>query len=57
MRLLPDWSVTENNNTVGVGGVYPIVNLKQLDRVNNGFNNPVAMANGYGFIDAKACLE
>ena len=41
-------------NTVGGGGVYPIADLKNLDGFKAGFNNPVAMADGYGFIGAKA---
>lgn len=47
-------SVTGNDNTVGGGGVYPIADLKQLDGFKAGFENPVAMADGYGFIGAKA---
>jgi hypothetical protein len=41
----------ENNSVVG-GGVYPTANIKQLDRFKKGFNNPVAMADKYGFISA-----
>jgi len=60
MRAAPDprvimvGSVTGNDNTVGGGGVYPIADLKQLDGFKKGFDNPVAMADGYGFIGAKA---
>eukprot|EP00978_Attheya_sp_CCMP212_P036327 scaffold163854_cov50-Attheya_sp.AAC.1 len=47
-------SVTGNDNTVGGGGVYPIADLKDLKGFEAGFANPVAMADGYGFIGAKA---
>ena len=47
-------SVTGNDNTVGGGGVYPIADLKALDGFKAGFDNPVAMADGYGFDGAKA---
>eukprot|EP00578_Thalassiosira_sp_NH16_P006052 CAMPEP_0181139482 /NCGR_PEP_ID=MMETSP1071-20121207/34805_1 /TAXON_ID=35127 /ORGANISM="Thalassiosira sp., Strain NH16" /LENGTH=576 /DNA_ID=CAMNT_0023226391 /DNA_START=110 /DNA_END=1840 /DNA_ORIENTATION=- len=53
-RVVMVGSVTGNDNTVGGGGVYPIADLKQLDGFKAGFNNPVAMADGYGFIGAKA---
>lgn len=60
MRAAPDprvimvGSVTGNDNTVGGGGVYPIADLKELKGFKAGFENPVAMADGYGFIGAKA---
>ncbi len=47
-------SVTGNDNTVGGGGVYPIADLKNLDGFRAGFDNPIAMADGYGFDGAKA---
>mmetsp|Transcript_16867 Transcript_16867/g.24704 ORF Transcript_16867/g.24704 Transcript_16867/m.24704 type:complete len:568 (+) Transcript_16867:156-1859(+) len=47
-------SVTGNDNTVGGGGVYPIADLKNLDGFKAGFDNPIAMADGYGFDGAKA---
>lgn len=53
-RVVMVGSVTGNDNTVGGGGVYPIADLKQLDGFKAGFSNPVAMADGYGFIGAKA---
>lgn len=53
-RVVMVGSVTGNDNTVGGGGVYPIADLKNLDGFKAGFNNPVAMADGYGFIGAKA---
>lgn len=53
-RVIMVGSVTGNDNTVGGGGVYPIADLKQLDGFKKGFDNPVAMADGYGFIGAKA---
>ncbi|KAL7498751.1 hypothetical protein ACHAWT_006783 [Skeletonema menzelii] len=53
-RVIMVGSVTGNDNTVGGGGVYPIADLKNLDGFKAGFNNPVAMADGYGFIGAKA---
>jgi len=53
-RVIMVGSVTGNDNTVGGGGVYPIADLKQLEGFKAGFNNPVAMADGYGFIGAKA---
>ena len=48
--LIMVWSVMGSNNTAGDSGIYPITDLKQLDRFKKGFNNPVAMADGYGFI-------
>jgi len=60
MKLAPDprvimvGSVTGNDNTVGGGGVYPIADLKELEGFKAGFSNPIAMADGYGFIGAKA---
>lgn len=53
-RVIMVGSVTGNDNTVGGGGVYPIADLKNLDGFKAGFNNPIAMADGYGFIGAKA---
>eukprot|EP00538_Stauroneis_constricta_P011407 CAMPEP_0119546770 /NCGR_PEP_ID=MMETSP1352-20130426/1039_1 /TAXON_ID=265584 /ORGANISM="Stauroneis constricta, Strain CCMP1120" /LENGTH=660 /DNA_ID=CAMNT_0007591497 /DNA_START=55 /DNA_END=2037 /DNA_ORIENTATION=+ len=47
-------SVTGNDNTVGGGGVYPIADLHELDGFKAGFSNPIAMADGYGFVGAKA---
>lgn len=35
-------------------GVYPIADLHELDGLKHGFVNPIAMADGYGFIGAKA---
>jgi len=53
-RVVMVGSVTGNDNTVGGGGVYPIADLKNLDGFKAGFQNPIAMADGYGFIGAKA---
>jgi len=53
-RVIMVGSVTGNDNTVGGGGVYPIADLKSLDGFSAGFDNPIAMADGYGFIGAKA---
>lgn len=53
-RVIMVGSVTGNDNTVGGGGVYPIADLKTLDGFRAGFDNPVAMADGYGFDGAKA---
>jgi len=53
-RVVMVGSVTGNDNTVGGGGVYPIADLKDLDGFSAGFDNPVAMADGYGFDGAKA---
>ena len=53
-RVIMVGSVTGNDNTVGGGGVYPIADLKQLEGFKAGFENPIAMADGYGFIGAKA---
>jgi NAD(P)-dependent dehydrogenase (short-subunit alcohol dehydrogenase family) len=47
-------SVTGNDNTVGGGGVYPIADLHELNGFKEGFTNPIGMADGYGFIGAKA---
>ena len=47
-------SVTGNDNTVGGGGVYPIADLHDLDGFKAGFKAPIEMADGYGFIGAKA---
>lgn len=53
-RIITVGSVTGNDNTVGGGGVYPIADLKQLEGFKAGFDNPIAMADGYGFDGAKA---
>jgi len=53
-RITMVGSVTGNDNTVGGGGVYPIADLHDLDGFKAGFANPIAMADGYGFIGAKA---
>lgn len=53
-RVVLVGSVTGNDNTVGGGGVYPIADLKDLDGFKAGFNNPIAMADGYGFDGAKS---
>jgi protochlorophyllide reductase len=53
-RVIMVGSVTGNDNTVGGGGVYPIADLKTLDGFRAGFDNPIAMADGYGFDGAKA---
>jgi len=53
-RVIMVGSVTGNDNTVGGGGVYPIADLKELDGFKAGFKNPISMADGYGFIGAKA---
>lgn len=53
-RVVMVGSVTGNDNTVGGGGVYPIADLHTLDGFAQGFTNPIAMADGYGFIGAKA---
>mmetsp|Transcript_46342 Transcript_46342/g.112319 ORF Transcript_46342/g.112319 Transcript_46342/m.112319 type:complete len:859 (+) Transcript_46342:115-2691(+) len=53
-RITMVGSVTGNDNTVGGGGVYPIADLHELEGFEAGFSNPIAMADGYGFIGAKA---
>lgn len=53
-RVVMVGSVTGNDNTVGGGGVYPIADLHDLDGFKAGFKNPISMADGYGFIGAKA---
>lgn len=53
-RVIMVGSVTGNDNTVGGGGVYPIADLHDLEGFKAGFNNPIPMADGYGFIGAKA---
>jgi len=53
-RITMVGSVTGNDNTVGGGGVYPIADLKNLEGFKAGFENPIAMADGFGFIGAKA---
>lgn len=53
-RVIMVGSVTGNDNTVGGGGVYPIADLKDLDGFKAGFDNPIAMADGYGFDGAKS---
>lgn len=53
-RITMVGSVTGNDNTVGGGGVYPIADLHDLDGFEAGFKRPIEMADGYGFIGAKA---
>ncbi|GKY97355.1 hypothetical protein MPSEU_000693900 [Mayamaea pseudoterrestris] len=53
-RVVMVGSVTGNDNTVGGGGVYPVADLHELEGFEKGFTKPVAMADGYGFIGAKA---
>lgn len=53
-RVIMVGSVTGNDNTVGGGGVYPIADLHELEGFEKGFKNPIPMADGYGFIGAKA---
>jgi protochlorophyllide reductase len=53
-RVIMVGSVTGNDNTVGGGGVYPVADLHELDGFAQGFKKPIAMADGYGFIGAKA---
>lgn len=53
-RVIMVGSVTGNDNTVGGGGVYPIADLHELEGFEAGFKNPISMADGYGFIGAKA---
>ena len=53
-RVIMVGSATGNDNTVGGGGVYPIADLKQLEGFKAGFDKPIAMADGYGFVGAKA---
>lgn len=53
-RVIMVGSVTGNDNTVGGGGVYPIADLHELEGLEKGFKNPISMADGYGFIGAKA---
>ena len=53
-RVVMVGSVTGNDNTVGGGGVYPIADLHELEGLRQGFQKPIAMADGYGFIGAKA---
>jgi light-dependent protochlorophyllide reductase len=53
-RITMVGSVTGNDNTVGGGGVYPIADLHELDGFEAGFNNPIAMSDGYSFDGAKA---
>ncbi|EEC47644.1 predicted protein [Phaeodactylum tricornutum CCAP 1055/1] len=53
-RVIMVGSVTGNDNTVGGGGVYPIADLHELEGLKQGFKNPIEMADGYGFIGAKA---
>jgi NAD(P)-dependent dehydrogenase (short-subunit alcohol dehydrogenase family) len=54
LRLIMVGAVTGNNNTVGDRGVYTISELKQLERLKEGFSNPVTMADEYNFIGVKA---
>jgi protochlorophyllide reductase len=53
-RVIMVGSVTGNDNTVGGGGVYPIADLHELEGFKQGFTNPISMADGYGFVGAKA---
>jgi protochlorophyllide reductase len=53
-RVVVVGSVTGNDNTVGGGGVYPIADLHELEGFAQGFRKPIAIAEGYGFIGAKA---
>lgn len=53
-RVVMVGSVTGNDNTVGGGGVYPIADLHELEGFAQGFTKPISMADGYGFIGAKA---
>jgi protochlorophyllide reductase len=53
-RVVTVGSVTGNDNTVGGGGVYPVADLHELNGFEQGFKKPIAMADGYGFIGAKA---
>ena len=53
-RVVLVGSVTGNDNTVGGGGVYPIADLKELDGLKAGAQNPISMFDGYNFIGAKA---
>ena len=53
-RVVLVGSVTGNDNTVGGGGVYPIADLKKLEGLKAGFQNPISMFDGYSFIGAKA---
>jgi len=53
-RITMVGSVTGNDNTVGGGGVYPIADLHDLDGFTAGFQKPIEMADGYGFIGAKS---
>jgi light-dependent protochlorophyllide reductase len=53
-RVIMVGSVTGNDNTVGGGGVYPIADLHDLAGFARGFKKPICMADGYGFIGAKA---
>jgi protochlorophyllide reductase len=53
-RVVMVGSVTGNDNTVGGGGVYPIADLHDMDGLRAGLKRPISMADGYGFIGAKA---
>eukprot|EP00747_Dinoflagellata_sp_TGD_P125335 gnl/TRDRNA2_/TRDRNA2_174142_c1_seq1.p1 gnl/TRDRNA2_/TRDRNA2_174142_c1~~gnl/TRDRNA2_/TRDRNA2_174142_c1_seq1.p1 ORF type:complete len:731 (+),score=146.84 gnl/TRDRNA2_/TRDRNA2_174142_c1_seq1:31-2223(+) len=53
-RICMIGSVTGNDNTVGGGGVYPIADLKELEGLELGCKNPIAMMDGYNFNGAKA---
>mmetsp|Transcript_33219 Transcript_33219/g.65482 ORF Transcript_33219/g.65482 Transcript_33219/m.65482 type:complete len:713 (+) Transcript_33219:41-2179(+) len=52
-RIVMIGSVTGNDNTVGGGGVYPIADLKDLEGLELGCKNPIAMMDGYNFNGAK----
>ena len=45
-RVIFVGSVTDNDNTVGGGGVYPIADLKQLEGLKAGAKNPISMFDG-----------
>lgn len=53
-RLIAVGSVTGNDNTVGGGGVYPIADLRDLQGLEDGARDPIAMIDGYNFNGAKA---
>jgi len=52
-RICMIGSVTGNDNTVGGGGVYPIADLKELEGLELGCKQPIAMMDGYNFNGAK----
>ena len=53
-RLCIVGSITGNTNTVGGGLVYPRADLGNLEGLEAGGRNPVAMADGKPFFGAKA---